>query len=289
MDESALRRAADAAAAIAREAGAVIRERFEAPRRIDTKSGPVDLVTDTDRAADELISRRLREAFPGDRLVTEEGGADAGAGLGGPPGPALHWIVDPLDGTTNFAHGFPQFAVSIAGVAGLDLEDPLARASLRRGRTLVGIVYDPMRDEKFRATTSEPATCNGTAITTSAETRVDRCLIATGFPYDRRERVDFYLRFWREMMLACRDVRRVGAAALDLAWVACGRVDAFWEWNLHPWDVAAGSLIVRRAGGRTSDFAGEDPGVDARQTLASNGAVHAALAGILGRIDDEQR
>jgi len=286
MEGESLRRAADVASGIAREAGATIRASFAAPRRIATKSAPVDLVTDTDRAADALISRRLREAFPGDLLVTEEGGApsaEAGAPL--PGRTPLHWVVDPLDGTTNFAHGLPQFAVSIAAVAGLDPRDPLAADSARRGRALVGIVYDPMRDELFRATVEESATCNGEAIATSAEVDPGACLVATGFPYDRRERVDLYLRSFREMMVRCRDVRRIGAAALDLAWVACGRVDAFWEWGLKPWDVAAGTLIVRRAGGRASDFSGRDPGVDARQTLATNGPVHEALVGILGALD----
>lgn len=288
MEGEALRRAADVAAGIAREAGAIIREHFSAPRRIATKSAPVDLVTDTDRAADELISRRLREAFPTDALVTEEGGAQTRAEGDATARPRLHWVVDPLDGTTNFAHGLPQFAVSIAAVEGLDPADPLAEASTRRGRALVGVVYDPMRDELFRATSEEPATCNGTAIATSVEDEPGRCLVATGFPYDRRERADLYLRYFREMMMRCRDVRRVGAAALDLAWVACGRVDAFWEWGLKPWDVAAGSLIVRRAGGRTSDFHGDDPGVDARQTLATNGPAHEALVGILRALDERR-
>lgn len=286
MEGDALRHAADVAAGIAREAGAIIRANFAAPRRIATKTAPVDLVTDTDRAADALISRRLREAFPGDLLVTEEGGARSAEAGAPPPGRApLHWVVDPLDGTTNFAHGLPQFAVSIAAVAGLDPRDPLAADSARRGRALVGIVYDPMRDELFRATVEEPATRNDEVIATSAEVDPGACLVATGFPYDRRERVDLYLRSFREMMVRCRDVRRIGAAALDLAWVACGRVDAFWEWGLKPWDVAAGTLLVRRAGGRTSDFAGRDPGVDARQTLATNGPVHEALVGILGALD----
>lgn len=283
-DPRARAAAADAAEAIAREAGALIRERFDRPRSIGTKSAPVDLVTDTDRAADELIRTRLAAVFPGDGLVTEEGDVAGGAGAG-----AVHWVVDPLDGTTNFAHGFPQVAVSIAAVAGLDPRDPLHPDSLRRGRVLVGIVHDPIRDELYRATIDEPSTCNGRPVAVSAENEPERCLVSTGFPYDRRERIDEYLRYWRAMMLRCRDLRRAGAAALDLAWVACGRIDAFWEWRLHPWDVAAGTLVVRRAGGRTSDFAGSDPGIDARQTLASNGRVHTALGRVLCAVEDGER
>ena len=269
------------AQAAAREAGALIRERMLGPRAISSKSRSIDLVTDTDRAVDALLARRVREAFPEHALITEEGGAK-------PPAPeareAIHWVIDPLDGTTNFAHGVPHFAVSIAAVAGLDASDPLARASARSAEPLVGVVYDPMRDELFAATADGPATCNGAPIKVSDEDSLERCLVGTGLPYDRREQLDLYLSFWRELMPRARDIRRIGAAALDLAWVACGRFDAFWEWKLHAWDVAAGNLIVRRAGGMVTDFHGRAPGVDAVQTLATNGRVHAEILAAIGAL-----
>jgi myo-inositol-1(or 4)-monophosphatase len=280
VDASGYGEALAVAESIAREAGALIRARYAEPRRIGTKSGAIDLVTDTDRGADRLITTRLAEAFPAHAVVSEEGGI----ALPRAPqaGPTATWIVDPLDGTTNFAHGFPQFAVSIAAVVGLDAADPLAAPPGPAPHTAVGVVYDPMRDELFSATADGPARLNGAPISVTPEASLDACLFATGFPYDRRERADFYLGFWREMMLRCRDVRRVGAAALDLAWVACGRLDGFWEWNLHAWDVAAGALIVERAGGRATDFTGARLLVDARQTLATNGRVHGAALEVIG-------
>jgi myo-inositol-1(or 4)-monophosphatase len=277
--------AAVEAAEIAREAGELIRSRFHAPREIGTKSASIDLVTDTDRAADRLIAARLASRFPGHGRISEESGGapppGAGAGSAGSD-EVVHWIIDPLDGTTNFAHGFPHFAVSIAAVVGLDPAEPLRAEAGGGARVVVGVVYDPMRDELFAATEGGGATLNGRAISVSTETSLDASLFATGFPYDRRERADLYLGFWRAMMLRCRDVRRVGAAALDLAWVACGRLDGFWEWNLHAWDVAAGALIVRRAGGHATDFSGtRDLIVDARQTLATNRHVHAAALEVI--------
>jgi len=292
VDEPGRQAAARVVADIAREAGQLIRDRFSKPREIGVKSAAIDLVTDTDRAADRLIAERLAAAFPEDGLVSEEGGvvpparfratsAGASAATGDPAEGALYWIVDPLDGTTNFAHGFPQFAVSIAAVAGLDPMRPLAAPPRADAAPVIGVVYDPMRDELYSATRQGPATLNGAPIGVTTETSLDACLIATGFPYDRRERADFYLAFWRAMIVRCRDVRRVGAAALDLAWVACGRLDGFWEWNLHAWDIAAGALIVERAGGRATDFSGEPLVVDARQTLATNGRVHDDVLSII--------
>jgi myo-inositol-1(or 4)-monophosphatase len=275
------------AEAIAREAGALVRSRLATPGRIGTKSGAIDLVTDTDRDADAIITRRIREAFPGHTILSEESGSSVGARgraeQGGGETSDIQWVVDPLDGTMNFAHGFPHFAVSIAAVR-LESNPGGKTATVpdeMRGRMLAGVVYDPMRDELFRAADGEPATLNGAPISVSSAANVASCLLATGFPYDRREHPDFYLSFWRELMLRSQDVRRAGAAALDLAWVACGRLDAFWEWSLHPWDIAAGVLIVRRAGGRATDFAGSDLFLGARQTLASNGRVHDELLGVL--------
>ena len=265
------------AAAVARDAGRLIRERYDVPRSIATKSASVDLVTDTDREAERCILDGLRRAYPDHAILAEETGA-----IDGPPdGPAVCWVIDPLDGTTNFAHGVPHFAVSVAAVA---LPAGAARASsfeARTARPLAGAVFDPMRDEMFVAHDGGVTTRNGRPVSVSTEADLGSSLLATGFPYDRRETADFYLSYWRALMVTARDVRRIGAAALDLAWVACGRVDAFWEWRLKPWDIAAGTLLVRCAGGRVTDFSGHEPGIDATQTLASNGRIHQRLLDVL--------
>jgi myo-inositol-1(or 4)-monophosphatase len=270
------------AAAVARDAGALIRNRYDEPRSIGTKSASVDLVTDTDRAAERLILDRLRREAPGDAILSEESGAIEA--LAGHEASDICWVVDPLDGTTNFAHGIPHFAVSVAAVR-LASGAMTSRAfDPKAARPVAGAVYDPMRDELFLAHEGGVATLNGRAIAPSSEANLDASLLATGFPYDRREHVDLYLSFWRSMMVRARDIRRIGAAALDLAWVACGRVDGFWEWRLKPWDVAAGNLIVRCAGGRVTDFRGADPGVDAEQTMASNGRIHDALLAVFDEL-----
>lgn len=262
------------AASVARDAGLLIRDRYDAPRTIATKSASVDLVTDTDRAAEHLILHRLRAAYPEHAFLSEETGAiDAPAGST----PAVCWVIDPLDGTTNFAHGVPHFAVSIAAVRVPEGDANASAFDTSKGQPVAAAVFDPMRDELFAAHEGGRTTLNGRPASVSEEATLGASLLATGFPYDRRENADFYLSFWRRLMIDARDVRRIGAAALDLAWVACGRVDAFWEWRLKPWDVAAGNLLVRGAGGQVSDFTGRDPGIDAAQTLASNGRIHRQL------------
>ncbi|MBY0278176.1 inositol monophosphatase [Candidatus Binatia bacterium] len=269
---------ANLAGSIAREAGALIRERYDAPRTIATKSAAVDLVTDTDQAAERMILERLRRLCPDHAILSEESGAlDAPA----TSHPAICWVIDPLDGTTNFAHGIPHFAVSIAAVRLPERTDRAAAFDARKATPFAGAVFDPMRDELFVAHAGGRTTLNGCPVRTSSEKALGASLVATGFPYDRREHADFYLAFWRRFLVAARDVRRIGAAALDLAWVACGRVDAFWEWRLKPWDVAAGNLLVQCAGGTVTDFAGHDPGVDAEQTLASNGVLHEQMLAVL--------
>lgn len=269
------------AADVSREAGALIRDRFARPRVVQTKSATVDLVTDTDRAAERLILDRVRAAFPGHSVLAEESGAIPPAEA---PGEPFCWVIDPLDGTTNFAHGVPHFAVSIAVVRGA----AGTPADLRAAHTVAGAVYDPMRDELFVASESGPATLDGQVIAVSREQSLEASLLATGFPYDRRDRLEAYLDFWRALMLHARDIRRIGAAALDLAWVACGRVDGFWEWRLKPWDVAAGSLLVRRAGGQVTDFRGASPGIEASETLASNGHVHDEILRTIAPLLGEQ-
>jgi len=184
-----------------------------------------------------------------------------------PPHEPYVWYLDPLDGTTNFAHGFPHFAVSLA------LE--------RGGKLLLGIVHDPLRNETFCARRGGGASLNGRPIHVSAVTDLEQALLGTGFPYDRREHLDFYLGFLADFMVRAQGVRRVGSAALDLCYVACGRLDGFWEWKLKPWDTAAGALIVAEAGGVVTDFRGAAFDAFGEQTLASNGSLHATMTRIL--------
>ena len=245
------------AEAAAREAGALLLELARSPRAVE-KKGAIDLVTDADRAAEKAILARVRAAFPDHAIMAEESG---GAVRG------LTWIVDPLDGTTNFAHGFPQWCVSIALADG---EEPL-----------VGVIFDPVKDELFAAERGRGATLNGRALRVSAARKLDDAILATGFPYDRRERADFYLPFYRAAVIATQGVRRAGAAALDLAWTACGRVDGYFEFGVRAWDVAAGSLLVREAGGRVSDMKGGPLLLDGRNIAVSNGAIHDELLAMI--------
>ena len=254
--------------AVAREAVAAaaahLRVAVGQPQRIEHK-GAIDLVTETDRAVEALIGERLRRAFPDHLVVGEE--ASAGGPPARPPADRWAWYLDPLDGTTNFAHGHPHFAVSLALARGAELQ--------------VALVADPLRDETFAAVRGGGATCNGAPIRVSTAATLEGALLATGTPYDRRERADLYLGVIRDFMLRSQGIRRAGSAALDLCWVACGRVDAYWEWRLGPWDVAAGALIVREAGGVVSDFGGGAHDVFGTETLASNGRLHDAMLAVL--------
>lgn len=245
-------------------AGARLREAWAGGKLIHYK-GEIDLVTETDHEIEALIGNRLRAAFPAHRLVAEE--ASAQAGMQRPGVDEYVWYLDPVDGTTNFAHSYPQFAVSLALARGTEL--------------LVGCVYDPMRDELFEACRGRGATLNGEAIHVSEVLELRHALLATGFPYDRREHADLYLGYVKAFMLRAQGIRRSGAAALDLCAVACGRLDGFWEWKLKPWDMAAGFLIVGEAGGAVSDFAGEPVDLFGDQTLATNGKLHAEMIGVL--------
>lgn len=252
------------AAAAVREAGALMRVRWRGTKTIHYKS-PIDLVTETDRETEALIVARLRRAFPDHLIVAEE--ASAGAKLHPPAADCYVWYLDPLDGTTNFAHAFPQFCVSLGLARGTDL--------------LFGIVYDPVRDEIFTAQRGCGARLNGAPIHVSAVEELDRALLVTGFPYDRRQRTEFYVGFVTDFMTRAQDIRRTGSAALDLCYVACGRFDGFWEWKLKPWDIAAGALIVREAGGAVTDFSGAALDLYGEQTLASNGQLQSAMIAVL--------
>jgi len=251
----------EAAETIAREAGELLRAFVGESLDVRLK-GAVDLVTRADRASEERILSAIRERFPAHEILAEEsGGAQALR-----PGQTL-WVVDPLDGTTNFAHGVPIWSVSI-GV-------------LRDGKPAVGVVHDPMRDECFTAVRGGGAFLNGRPIRVSAARELDRALLVTGFPYDIRtspvNNLDHFARF----MLRSRAVRRLGSAALDLAWVAAGRFDAFWELKLHPWDLAAGLLLVTEAGGETSRFDGSDVDVFSDEVVAGAPGLVGAVRDVL--------
>jgi myo-inositol-1(or 4)-monophosphatase len=245
--------------AAVREAGRYLRQNLG--RRVEASyKGAVDLVTPFDLGAQEILVGRLAAAFPAHGFLAEEGLARAGSS-------DCRWIIDPLDGTTNFAHAFPIFSVSAA------LECA--------GRLAVGFVHDPMRDEMFRAEAGRGAFLNSAAIHVSAVSDLGRSLLATGFPYDVRLSPDNNLDHWGRFIVRAQAIRRCGSAALDLSYVACGRFDGFWELKLKPWDVAAGALMVTEAGGRVTDFKGHAFTLDSQGIVATNGLVHPAIVEVL--------
>jgi myo-inositol-1(or 4)-monophosphatase len=247
-----------AMSAIAREAGALLMQYFHQGLKIEYK-GDADLVTAADRASEALIRERVSKQFPShDVLGEEQGLKDRGS--------EYRWYVDPLDGTTNFAHGYPVFAVSMA----------LEHRSKNKETRIAGVVYDPTRDEFFAAEKGKGALLNGKPIQVSKTAHLKECLVATGFPSHKRHK-NPNIFFYHQITLKTHGVRRAGSAALDLCNVACGRFDGFWEFNLNPWDTAAGALIVEEAGGRVSRFDGSAFELNSRETLASNGLVHDAL------------
>src|SRR5271166_891923 len=240
--------------AMAREAGVLLMEYFRQHVKIEYK-GDVDLVTVADRKSEKLILERIRQRFPDHDVMGEEGARIE-------TGSEYKWYVDPLDGTTNFAHSFPVFCVSLA------VE--------HRGQRVAGVIYDPTRDEMFTAELGSGALLNDRAIHVSATADLAECLVATGFPsHKRHKNPNIY--FYHQLTLRTHGVRRAGSAALDLCNVASGRFDGFWEFNLNPWDTAAGVLIVEEAGGTVSRFDGSPFRIDSSETLASNGLVHDAL------------
>lgn len=242
------------AAAIAREAGALLMGYFRQRVKVEYK-GEVDLVTVADRQSEALILERIRAHWPHHDVIGEEGARVES-------GSDYRWYVDPLDGTTNFAHGFPVFCVSLA------LE--------HKGRRIAGVIYDPTRDELFTAEQGSGAYLNSEKIRVSKIENLAECLVATGFPSHKRHQ-NPNIFFYHQITLRTHGVRRAGSAALDLCCVACGRFDAFWEFNLNPWDTAAGVLIVEEAGGTITDFQSGPFRIESRETLASNGLVHQAL------------
>jgi myo-inositol-1(or 4)-monophosphatase len=247
---------------IAREAGNLLVQKLGSAKI--TNKGDINLVTEADIAAENLIIERIRSHYPQHGILAEESGE--AAMIGGKQS-EWKWIIDPLDGTTNYAHGYPCFCVSIA------LE--------HRGVLEAGVVYDPMRDEMFAAERGRGATLNDRRIRVSNVDELNQAMVCTGFPYNVRERPDFAREF-ANFTLNAQAVRRDGSAALDLAYVACGRFDGFWEDGLNPWDVAAGALLICEAHGKVTNFKDEPVDIYNEQVLASNGLIHEAMMRVLG-------
>ncbi len=246
---------------IARQAGALLLDEFRKPTRIEYK-GSADLVTAADRRSEEFIVERLHTLFPQHTVVAEEGGRrEANSDY--------CWYVDPIDGTTNFAHGYPVFCVSLALVAGEEI--------------LVGVVHDPMRGETFHGVRGEGAWLNQQPLRVSGTARLAESLLATGFPSSKRHESPNILYYHRFTLLS-HGVRRDGSAALDLCSVACGRFDGFWELNLKPWDVAAGVLLVREAGGVVTDFSSMPYRLGGKEIAASNGLIHPELRQVFAEL-----
>jgi myo-inositol-1(or 4)-monophosphatase len=243
----------------AREAGQLLLDRFRTDFTVSHK-GIVNLVTEVDLAAEELIVSRIRKTFPSHTILAEEGHSKV-------RGEGITWVVDPLDGTTNYAHGYPVFSVSI----GLEIE----------GEIKWGAVFDPTRNELFSAFKGRGATCNGMPIRISNASTLTASLLATGFPYDiqtdARNNLDNFCAF----AVRVQGIRRAGSAAIDLCYVAAGRFDGFWEFKLNPWDIAAGSLIVREAGGIVTNFSGQPQSIYKGEIVASNGLIHQQMLDVL--------
>ena len=260
----------DAAAAMAREAGAIVREGWgtiHAPER----KGRIDLVTEYDRRSERLLLARIAQRFPGHDVLAEESGARPAAGGGS----GVRWIVGPLDGTTNFSHNYPFFAVSV----GVEVNGELA----------AGAVFDPVRDELFAAARGAGATLNGAPIQVSNIARVEDALLVTGFPYSVREHPETVMPLFQAFLMRAQGVRRDGSAALNLCYLACGRFDGFWEGSLSPWDMAAGVLLVREAGGAVTSYDGGRFALDGRQILGSNGRLHDEMIAILAHARAPER
>lgn len=248
------------AAEAARAAGAELRSHFELRHEVAKKSGR-ELVTEMDRASEELILEVIRAEYPDDAATAEES-------MPAQSSADRVWIIDPLDGTNNYAHGYPFFSVAIA------FEE--------RGKLVSGVVYDPLRDELFAGEAGGGATLNSAPVRVSATDDVSDAIVATGFPYDRTELSDNNLANLNRFILSARGIRRAGSAALDLVYVACGRLDGFWELGLKAWDVSAGGLIVREAGGLVTNFSGREWDHRRGDVIASNGRIHDEMRSLIG-------
>jgi myo-inositol-1(or 4)-monophosphatase len=246
---------------IAHEAGRLLAEFYRLRVGFELK-GDFDLVTEADRASERLVVDRIVANYPDHSIVAEEGGGREGSS-------GYRWFVDPLDGTTNFAHGYPAFNVTLA---------------LARGEEMVaGVVYDPLRDEMFAAEKGSGAYLNDHKIHVSTAKRLADSLVSTGFPSKKRSQ-NFNIHFYHQLAMSTHGVRRGGSAALDLAYVACGRLDSFWEFGLNTWDFAAGTLLVSEAGGRVTDMRGQPHHLKSADLLVDNGMVHDELVELFGEI-----
>ena len=243
----------------AKKAGLLLKSRLGQKRRV-TYKGAVNLVTEMDLFSEKVIVSEIRQRYSNHSFLAEEKTSTQEKS-------PYRWIIDPLDGTTNYAHGYPVFCVSLA------LE--------KEGEVILGAVYDPMRDELFLAKKGKGARLNGWKIHVSSTAKLSQSLLATGFPYDLRESPVNNFDHFRNFALRVHAVRRAGSAALDLCYVAAGRFDGFWEMKLGPWDMAAGSLMVREAGGEATDFLGRRLGLDGKHVLASNGKIHREMMQVL--------
>lgn len=244
---------------IAREAGKILRDGYTKPREI-TKKGKIDLVTSVDLKSEKLVVSRIKSAYPSHSILGEE---NARIEKNSP----FRWVIDPLDGTINFAHGYPAFCVSI----GLQYNNA----------SVVGVVYDPMRDELFSAILDSGARLNGKKIKIAQTADLVDALCATGFPYDTHESKNDNLGNFNRVMKAAQDIRRNGSAAIDLCYLACGRYDAYWEIKLSPWDTAAGFLIASEAGAVVTDFSGKPYTVESKEIAAANPTLHKQILPLL--------
>jgi myo-inositol-1(or 4)-monophosphatase len=251
----------ETAVEIAREAGALLTTYFE--RRIPFElKGEHDLVTEADRASERLVVERLTTYFPSHAIVAEEGGGHESSS-------GYRWYVDPLDGTTNFAHSYPCFNVTLA----LEAE----------GELIAGVIFDPLRNELFASERGSGAYLNNRRIRVSATQRLGDALLSTGFP-SRKRHLNLNIHFYHQIAMLTHGVRRCGSAAIDLAYVACGRLDGFWEFGLNPWDMAAGRLLVAEAGGRYSGMRGEPHELRSPDLLVDNSLIHDEILGIFGEV-----
>ncbi len=251
----------DVAIQAARQGGAILLDYVQKGFEIHRKDQSINLVTEADLHSEQAVIQTIRKAFPEHQILSEE------QGLQDIPTHPIKWIIDPLDGTTNFAHGFPMYNVSI----GVEYH----------GTCILGVVYDPTRNELFLGQQGKGATLNGTPIQVSDTPKLNEGLLVTGFAYDVHTAKDNNLKEFCAFTLRARGMRRTGTAAIDLCYIACGRFDGFWELQLNPWDTAAGKVIVEEAGGKVTNYAGEPYSIYGRTIIASNGLIHQEMIDVL--------
>lgn len=256
----------DLAIRAARDAGQYLKENVGRARAVETKKGEErNLVSEIDKGAEARIISLIKSRYPDHDVLAEESGGAESSGT-------YRWIIDPLDGTTNFLHGVPIFCVSI----GIEFN----------GQIVAGVVYDPNLDEMFTAELGSGTFLNGKRIQVSSTDEILRSLLVTGFPYDIARNPHHAVEHFGNFLMAARGIRRLGSAALDLSYVAAGRFDGFWEVHLQPWDMAAGKLLVEEAGGRTTDFSGSPARIHGKQIIASNGHLHNAMLEVIRRAQE---